>query len=563
MPTTQPPGMCHQLVTTCALPGQYVRAQRRDRHTSATHGETAAQTRIIGEPGMTQSDRMDLRQGVAIHDLEQGKIMRGRVGKEEAILLASGRDYFAVGASCTHYHGLLADGLVVDDTIRCPLHHACFSLRTGEALRAPALDPIAAWRVERVLDKVFVRERLPLPKRIISSATASPPKVPTSVVIVGGGAAGLAAADMLRREGYSGPLTMLSADDTPPYDRPNISKDFLAGTAPEEWMPLREARYYADRAINLILNERVVSIDVARHLVRLGDGRELVFGNLLLATGANPIRLQIPSTAGARIFYLRTIADCRAILAAIGSIKTAVIVGASFIGLEVAASLRTRGIEVHVAGLERVPLERVLGPEVGLFVQELHEQHGVTFHLGQSVARVEGTQVTLTNGHTLQAELVVLGVGVRPAIALAEDAGLALDRGITVDEYLETSAPGIFAAGDIARWPDPHSGERIRVEHWVVAQRQGQVAAQNILGSRQPFSAVPFFWSQHYDVAINYVGHAEKWDAAIVEGALGSHDGTVTYRKGERTLAVATIGRDLLSLRAERMLEAQMVPLSP
>lgn len=509
---------------------------------------------------MKQPDLVDLGEGVAIHDLEQGKIMRGRVGDEDAILVACGQDYFAVGALCTHYHAALADGLIVGDTVRCPMHHACFSLRSGEALRAPALDSISAWRVERVLDKVFVRERFPPPMRSIASATASP-KTPRSVVIVGGGAAGLAAADMIRREGYSGPVTMLSADDTPPYDRPNVSKDYLAGTAPEEWMPLREARYYVDRDINLILNERVASIDVARHLVRLGDGRELVFGSLLLATGADPIRLQLPSTAAARIFYLRTLADCRAILAAVASAKTAVIVGASFIGLEVAASLRTRGIEVHVAGLERVPLERVLGPEVGSFVQELHEQHGVTFHLGQSVTRVDGTQVTLTNGQTLRADFVVLGVGVRPAIALAEEAGLTVDRGITVNEYLETNAPGIFAAGDIARWPDPHSGERIRVEHWVVAQRQGQVAAQNILGSRQPFAAVPFFWSQHYDVAINYVGHAEKWDATTVEGALGSHDCSVTYRKGDRTLAVATIGRDLLSLRAERMLEEQVAPL--
>jgi len=267
--------------------------------------------------------------------------------------------------------------------------------------------------------------------------------------------------------------------------------------------------------------------------------------------------LDIPVTAAAHIFYLRTFADSRAILAAAESAKAAVIVGASFIGLEVAASLRARGIDIHVVGLEQVPLERVMGRDVGTFLRGVHESHGVTFHLGRSVSRVDGNRVTLNDGTILKADFVVLGVGVRPAIALAEQAGLAIDRGISVNEYLETSAPGVFAAGDIARWPDPRSGDRIRVEHWVVAQRQGQAAARNILGLRQPFAVVPFFWSQHYDVVINYVGHAEKYDATTIEGTLESHDCAVTYRRGDRTLAVATISRDLQSLQAERAMETQ------
>jgi NADPH-dependent 2,4-dienoyl-CoA reductase/sulfur reductase-like enzyme/nitrite reductase/ring-hydroxylating ferredoxin subunit len=506
---------------------------------------------------MEQTDTLDLKDGIASELLADGAIVKGHVGDQEVILVRRGKNYFAVGAACTHYHGPLANGLIVDDSIRCPLHHACFSLRTGEALCAPALDPISIWRVEVALGKVYVQERLDPPKPTIGSVGLPLGKAPASVVIVGGGAAGLAAADMLRREGYSGPVTMISADDAAPYDRPNVSKDFLAGTAPEEWMPLRDAHYYAGRQIDLMLNERVTSIDAMRRIVRLANGRQVGYGALLLATGADPVRLPIPATAGARIFYLRTISDGRAILAAAKAAKAAVVVGASFIGLEVAASLRARGIEVHVVGLERVPLGRVLGPNVGTFVRELHESHGVTFHLGTSVSRVEGKRVTLNDGSTLEGDFVVLGVGVRPAIVLAEQAGLAIDRGITVNEYLETSAPGVFAAGDIARYPDPHSGDRIRVEHWVVAQRQGQAAARNILGAGQPFAAVPFFWSQHYDVVINYVGHAESFDTAVIDGALGSHDCAITYRRGERTLAVATISRDLQSLQAERMLETE------
>jgi NADPH-dependent 2,4-dienoyl-CoA reductase/sulfur reductase-like enzyme/nitrite reductase/ring-hydroxylating ferredoxin subunit len=502
---------------------------------------------------MENAPKPDLKNGVALGDLPDGKIVLGNVDTEEVILVRRGDDFFAVGAQCTHYHGPLAEGLLVDDTVRCPWHHACFSLRTGEAVRAPALDPIPCWRVERIGDKAFVREKLAGPKPRSSSQAS--PNTPSSVVIVGGGAAGLAAADMLRREGYPGTVTMISADDSPPCDRPNLSKDFLAGTAPDDWIPLRAPEYYAERHIELLLDSRVLSIDVRQKRVQLEDGRQVEFGALLIATGADPVRLKIPGATESQIHYLRTFADSRAIVARAATAKCAVVVGASFIGLEVAASLRARGIAVHVVGPESVPLERVLGPEVGGVVRDLHESHGVVFHLGKTVDHIEGTRVTLSDATTVDADFVVLGVGVRPSIALAEQAGLAIDRGITVDAYLETSARGVFAAGDVARWPDRHSGDRIRVEHWVVAERQGQVAARNILGQRQPFDAVPFFWSQHYDVAINYVGHADHWDAIAIDGSLAARDCAVTYKRGDRTLAVATISRDLQSLRAERAIE--------
>jgi NADPH-dependent 2,4-dienoyl-CoA reductase/sulfur reductase-like enzyme/nitrite reductase/ring-hydroxylating ferredoxin subunit len=490
----------------------------------------------------------------------------GQVDADDVVLVRRGGEFFAVGAVCTHYHGPLSDGLVVGDTLRCPWHHACFSLRTGEALRAPALDPISCWRVEKVGDKAFVREKLaqPAAKTAVASPNSSPNSSsntrakPTSVVIVGGGGAGLAAADMLRREGYDGSLTMISGDDSPPYDRPNLSKDFLAGTAPDDWIPLRSSEYYSDRRIDLVLGSRVSSLDIKRRHVQLENGKTYGFGALLIATGAEPIRLQIEGAADSQIHYLRTFADSRAIVAKAASAKRVVVVGASFIGLEVAASLRSRGIDVNVVAPESLPLERVMGPDVGLFLRGLHESHGVVFHLGSTVSRISGRSVTLSNGPILDADFVVLGVGVRPSIALAERAGLAIDRGIAVNQYLETSVSDIFAAGDVARWPDPHSGERIRVEHWVVAERQGQVAAKNILGHREPFTAVPFFWSQHYDVAINYVGHAETWDAAEIEGQLdlNGRDCAVTYKRRDCILAVATISRDLQSLEAEAAMES-------
>ncbi|HEV7357525.1 MAG TPA: FAD-dependent oxidoreductase [Steroidobacteraceae bacterium] len=507
---------------------------------------------------MDPSTLPDLRAGLEIRDIPDGGIVSGRIDSEEAILVRRGEQYFAVGAQCTHYHGALAQGLVVDDTVRCPLHHACFSLRTGAALRAPALDPIACWRVEQTAGKVFVRERLPEPLSPAASAVSTG-SVPPSVTIIGGGAAGLAAADALRREGYSGAIIIISADSFAPYDRPNLSKDFLMGTAPAEWIPLRGPEYYSDRKIDLVLDARVQSLDLKQRTMQLESGRKIDFHVLLLATGADPVRLAIPVSGDAKLLYLRSFDDSRAIVASAAGAKRVVVVGASFIGLEVAASLRHRGIEVHVVGPERVLFERVLGAQLGALVREVHESHDVVFHLGTSVAHIDGKRVSLSDGVRLEADFVVLGVGVRPSIKLAEQAGLAIDRGVVVDEYLETSAKGVFAAGDIARWPDPHTGDRIRVEHWVVAERQGQVAALNILARRQRFDAVPFFWSQHYDLTVNYVGHAETWDAVEIEGSLATRDCAVTYKRGGRILAVATISRDLKSLKAERDLESIQV----
>jgi apoptosis-inducing factor 3 len=502
----------------------------------------------------------DFSRGVALQTVPDGGMIVGTVGEEEALLIRRGEALYAVGAQCTHYHGPLSEGLLAGDTLRCPLHHACFSIRTGRALRAPALDPITCWRVERVGDRVFVREKQAASEAAERPASAAPRGTPRSVVIVGGGAAGLAAADSLRREGYDGAVTLVSADDSPPCDRPNLSKDFLAGTAPAEWIALRAPEYYTTERIELALNSRVSSLDARARHVTLEGGRQLEFEALLIATGAEPVHLQIPGAAPATICYLRSFADSQAIVARAATAKRVIVSGASFIGLEVAASLRARGIEVHVVAPESVPMVRVLGAEAGRFIQSLHESRGVVFHLGTTVSRVDAGAATLSDGTRLDADFVVAGVGVRPSIGLAEAAGLTIDKGVSVNEYLETSAPGIFAAGDIARWPDPHSGERIRVEHWVVAERQGQVAARNILGQRVRFDAVPFFWSQHYDVAINYVGHAERWDAIRIDGSLAAKDCTITYTLSGRALAVATIGRDRRSLEAELAMESGQAP---
>jgi NADPH-dependent 2,4-dienoyl-CoA reductase/sulfur reductase-like enzyme/nitrite reductase/ring-hydroxylating ferredoxin subunit len=500
----------------------------------------------------------DLTIGIAQHEIADGGKVLGHVGDEDVLLVRRGAEFFAVGAHCTHYHGPLAEGLVVDDSIRCPWHHARFDLRTGEASSAPALSPIACWSVEQHSGKIFVREKRaqPEPKARRKPAGTAPDKI----VIIGGGAAGFAAAEMLRRMQYGGSVVMLSNDDAPPVDRPNLSKDYLAGTAPEDWVPLRPDGFYSDNDIDLRLEVNVSAIDARSREVTLADASKVPYDRLLLATGAEPVRLSIPGADQPHVRTLRSLADSRAIIERAKTARRVVVMGASFIGLEVAASLRAREIEVHVVAPDKLPMERILGPQMGNFVRALHEEHGVVFHLEDTAKAIEGKQVQLTSGGRIETDLVVVGIGVRPRITLAEKAGLAVDRGVVVNAYLETSAPGIFAAGDIARWPDPHSGEEIRIEHWVVAERQGQTAARNMLGQREKFAAVPFFWSQHYDIPINYVGHAEKWNELIVEGDIPGKDCMLRFKRNGRTLAAASIFRDLESLQIEASMEREAAP---
>ncbi|SOT45688.1 FAD-dependent oxidoreductase [Burkholderia cenocepacia] len=506
--------------------------------------------------GSDASSRPDLTQGIALDDLADGAMIEGHVGDAAVLLVRRGDELFAVGAQCPHYGGPLAEGLLVGDTIRCPWHHAAFCLRTGAMERAPALDGLPCWRVERRDGRAVVVDARPAAVPPALKATG----LPASVVIVGGGAAAIAAAVTLRQEGYPHAITLLSADADPPYDRPNLSKDYLAGTAQADWLPLRAPSFYAEQRIDVRCNTRVTRIDPAQRSVELADGGRVDYGALLLATGAEPNKLNVPGADLPHVCTLRSRADCDALIAKLKTARRCVVVGASFIGLEAAAALRTRGLDVHVVAPDPHPMGRVLGDALGDTIKALHEAHGVVFHLGATPARIGPDSVTLSSGDVLPADVVLVGIGVHPNVELAQDAGLAVERGVTVDRFLQTSAPGIYAAGDIARWPDPLTGQRIRVEHWVVAERQGIVAARNLLGQQRPFDAVPFFWSQHYDLTLRYVGHAEQWDRVEIDGDLGAHDCSIAYWRGNTRLAVVTIARDLDNLKAEAALERQMTP---
>ena len=337
----------------------------------------------------------DFAVGISIADLPENTPVVGHARGEAVVLVRTGAEVQAVGATCTHYGGPLGKGLVVGATLRCPWHHARFDLRTGDALGAPALNPIACFEVQRRGDRVMVGVQRPLP------GPDAPPSSPAAVVIVGAGAAGAAAGERLRRLGCQGSITLVGDEAPGPVDRPILSKDYLAGTAPEEWLPLRPPEFYDKIGVELRIGDAAVGLDPTRRTLALESGRTLSYDALLLATGAEPVRLAIDGATQTHVFTLRTLADSRGIIAAAGGARRAVVVGSSFIGLETAAALRTRGLEVDVVSRDRLPLERILGEDLGRFVQQLHEAHGVRFHLGTSPRAIRPDGVELEDGRLL------------------------------------------------------------------------------------------------------------------------------------------------------------------
>jgi apoptosis-inducing factor 3 len=501
----------------------------------------------MAETKVTGPDLVD--DGILLDSLTLNEPVKGQVDGKQVIVVRTASGLCAVAGHCSHYGGPLGDGLCVDGQVHCPWHHATFDLTTGEAVGAPALNRLKVYQPAERDGRVFVTGPIesPFPER-------RPPKTPESVVIVGSGAAGAAAAEMLRRLGYTGSVSMIGLEA--PVDRPNVSKDYLAGTAPEDWMPLRSPDFYEKHDITLITGVEVTAIDAGGRTVALEDGRSIAYEALLLAPGAEPKRLPTPGADQDHVHYLRTLEDSRSIIAALEGTDNAVVIGTGFIGLEVAASLRQREVAVTVVAPEEVPLVPIIGEKLGRFVQDLHKEHGVEFRLGHTVTEIKDKDVVLDDGSTVAADLVVIGVGVVPNTGLAEQAGLNVDDGVVVDDRLRTSDPNIWAAGDVASYPDQNAG-RVRIEHWVLAQRQGQAAARNILGHDTPFTDPPFFWSQHYDIPINVVGNANEWDEEIIRGEAADHDVMVGYRKDGSIQAVASIYRDLESLRAEYALANQ------
>ena len=470
------------------------------------------------------------------------------IGDTRVLLARVDGRYHAVSAVCTHYGGPLAEGVLCGTKVMCPWHHAVFNVVNGDMVEPPALDALTCYDVRVEGERVLVSvpedgETRRTPSMVQRDAAADS----RQFVIIGAGAAGYAAAQTLREEGFRGNVVMITREGRAPYDRPNLSKDYLHGHAEPEWMPLRPDEFFKDHDIQLVLKKEVTSVDARSKTITFDDDDTMEYDALLVATGGAPVRLNIPGSDLKNVCVLRSFTDADSVIETASRSRRAVVVGASFIGMEVAYSLRERGLEVTVVAPSQEPFEATLGAEVGALFRRVHESHGVRFKLGSIVYRFEGTHnveaVTLDNGERVEADMVVVGVGVHPVTHFLE--GLELDDrgGVVVDSRLRATE-GIYAAGDIASFIDSRNGERMRIEHWRTAQQQGRTAARNMLGRDIEFDAVPFFWTQQFDVGLLYVGHAKSWDQIIYRGDVSARDFLAFYVKNDRVLAVAGMNRD-------------------
>lgn len=497
-------------------------------------------------------------------DLRDGEMKEVAAGDTRILLARNGDRFHAVSATCPHYGAPLVEGVLCGTRVVCPWHHSVFDVANGNLEEPPAFDALVCYDVHVRGAEIFVNVPDETQDRRTPQMVKSDPNAdPRQFVIIGAGAAGYVAAQTLREEGFRGDIVMITREDRAPYDRPNLSKDYLHGHAEPEWMPLRPDEFFNEHDIKLLLKREVTRVDARTKTITFEGGETMEYDALLVATGGSPIRLNIPGSDLKNVCVLRSFADSDSIIETANRSRRVVVVGASFIAMEAAYSLRERGLEVTIVAPSQEPFENTLGPEIGALFRGVHEDKGVRFKLGSIVYRFDGTHnveaVTLDNGERIETDMVVVGAGVRPVTHFLEGVELDQAGGVIVDSRLR-AADGVYAAGDIASFPDARTGERLRVEHWRVAEQQGRAAARNMLGRDVPFDGVPFFWTRQFDAGLNYVGHAASWDEIVYHGDVAAQDFLAFYVKGERVLAVAGMNRDRELAAAEELFRLDRMP---
>ncbi len=502
-----------------------------------------------------------------ITDLKEGEMKQVEIGDDHFLLVRIDGDYHAYTAYCTHYGAPLAKGCLSAGRIVCPWHHAGFCARSGNLRNPPALDALPEYPVEIENDTIYVHlPEEPARKRLPGMTRHDPTRDSRLFAIVGGGAAGSTAVEALREAGFQGRVLLISREQNLPYDRTLLSKAYMAEGEDKDYMPLRSDAFYRDLDIELILERSVNHLDVDTRTILLDNNQSITYDKALIATGGSPRRLDIPGADLQNIFTLRTPDDANRIIAAARQAKRAVIMGASFIGMECASSLTKRGVEITVVAPEMVPFASVLGEPLGNLYRKLHEENGVTFRLGTQAERLLGddgvSSVVLNDGSTLPADFIVLGVGIDPITGFIRGVPREDDGSLRVAGNLAVigSEESLFAAGDIATFPDPVSGKDVRIEHWRVAQQHGRLTARSMMGESTPYSEIPFFWSGQFGKQLRYVGHAVKWDDTIIDGTLAEYDFSVYYVRENRIIAAAAINRDQQMTAFAECLRRKLVP---
>lgn len=501
-----------------------------------------------------------------IGDLREGEMREAKVGDTDVLLANVDGDYFAVAAACTHMGARLVDGILRRRRLICPWHHACFDVATGDVHEPPALDALPSYPVTLRGEDVVVtvpddapdRRQMPMAERSDADVRI--------FAILGGGAAGHAAAEALRQHGFGGRIVLISADPHLPYDRTIMSKDYLNGEGDRAWVPLRPDEFYAQHGIETMVDREVERVEVQDRAIHFASGGIFRYDALLVATGGTPRRLDVQQGADLPgVFTLRSYDDADAIIASMGGAAAAVVVGASFIGMEGASALTKRGLKVSVVAPEAVPFGRILGDRVGRMLQTVHEEQDVTFYLGKKVARIEGDgrveAVVLESGERIPADLVIVGLGVSPATAVLRGIELQEDGSLKVDRWMRASvADALYAAGDIATFPLWPTWEHTRVEHWRTAQQHGRTAAQAMLKEGNGYMGVPIFWSLHFEQSIRYVGHTDAFDEIIYSGEPESRTFLAYYIKGGYVVAVSGSNRDRELAAVEELMRLQWMP---
>ena len=489
---------------------------------------------------------------LSFSQLPAGHLHQVKVGKYDVLLANVGGEVYAVESKCSHYQLPLEKGALCEHRLRCPFHHACFDVRTGEQLEAPGMDGLARFSVRIEDGQIHVSEEPEAtngPEKLAAEISVAPSgSTHYTYAVVGGGTAAAYAVEAIRAEDPSGSIVMLSREPLPPYDRTKVSKNFMQGDDAVETLPLREKDFYARIGVDFRAEARVQGLDLNKKTITLEDGTALTYDRVLLATGGEPRKLDVPGAELDGVITVREAADAVAARQRAGERSKVVIVGGSFIGLETAMSLGKHGAEITVVTPESVLFEKVFGAKVGGYIKGLHEAKGVVFRLKSKVAEVTGRDgkvkgVRLDDGTEIAADLVIVGIGVTPVTDYVEGLAFRNDHSLTVDGHLAVHGEGAWAAGDIATYPDREG--MVRIEHWKVAGQQGRVAGRNMAGRAEAYQMLPYFWTNQQGVNLRYAGHGTDWDEVIFDGEPGSEGGFLAfYVKDAHVQACLGVKRD-------------------